>query len=626
MDVEFIEIRDFLAAHHPFDLLPEEVLGQLPRHLSVRYFRRGTPCLPDDADQSYLYVVRRGVIELHDAHGELVGKLAEGDLFPWHCRPQGHPEPLFSGTAAEDTLVCLLSCADLDRLRRQHKAFSDHFEHTIAERLRNALYRIKEGSATGPGGSPGGMTVRVSDLLNRPLVAATPDTSIRDAARIMTEHRTSALMLMEGERLAGMITDRDLRSRCIAAGLPSASPVREVMTQNPHTIAADTLGFQVLIAMTRLNVHHLPVLDGDRVIGVVSTSDLIRFQSANAVYLVGNIHKAQDLATLVPISAEVPQLQVDLVAGGASADQVGQAISAVTDAFTTRLLQLAEAELGPPPVPYAWLAGGSQARREQSFHSDQDNALLIVDQVGPEDDAYFAQLTDRVNAGLAACGYDYCPGEVMARNPKWRQPLRIWRRYFTDWIERPEPRALMLANVFFDLRPVYDPGGLFEALHRHVLECSSANRIFIAYMAANALRHRPPLGFFRHFVLIHGGEHDHTFDLKYRGTVPVVDLARVHALSAGIGPINTIERLQAGVQVRVLSRDGAANLIDTLELIGTLRMRHQARQIRAGHQADNYLSPEELSSPERGHLKDAFSLINTMQEALGQRHQAARFA
>jgi len=230
MDVELIEIRDFLASHHPFDLLPDAVLGQLPRRLSVRYFRRGTPCPPDDTDRSDLYIVRRGAIDLRDEHGELIGKLAEGDLFPWHRRPQDHPEPRFSGRAVEDTLVYLISCAELDRLRGQHRDFSDHFEHTVAERLRNALHRIKAGSATGIGG----MTVRVSDLLSHPLVAATPDTSIRDAARIMTEHRTSALILMAGEGLASMVTDRDLRSRCIAAGLPYTTSVREIMTQTPH--------------------------------------------------------------------------------------------------------------------------------------------------------------------------------------------------------------------------------------------------------------------------------------------------------------------------------------------------------------------------------------------------------
>jgi CBS domain-containing protein len=622
MEVELVEIRDFLAAHHPFDLLPPEELERLPKRLSVRYFRRGTPFPPADDDQSYLYIVRRGALELRDGRGELIGKLAEGDLCPWPCRPQDYPETLVSCNTAEDTLVYLISCADMERLRERHQAFCDHFERTVAERLRNALDLIKERSAIGTGL----MTVRISDLLDRPLVSCTPDTSIREAARAMTERRISSLIVMDGQRLAGMITDRDLRSRCIAAGLHYEDPVRRIMTENLRTAEAETLGFQALIAMTRLNVHHLPVLDGNRVVGVVTTSDLLRFQSANAVYLVGDIYRAGDLDTLVQISTKVPELQVHLVSGGATADQVGQAVSAVTDAITARLLELAEEQLGPPPVPYAWMAGGSQGRREQSSHSDQDNALLTADHAKPEHNLYFAALAEMVNQGLDACGYYDCPGDVMARNPKWRQPLRIWRKYFTNWIERPEPMALMLASVFFDLRPVHDPEGLFEELHGHVLEHSRANRIFVAYMVVNALKHRPPLGFFRNFVLIHGGDHDHTFDIKHRGIVPVVDLARIYALSAGIPQINTIERLERAAEVKALSRDGASNLIDALELIGTLRMQHQARQISRGEKADNYVSPDQLSSLERGHLKDAFSVIHTMQEVLEQRYQTGRFA
>jgi CBS domain-containing protein len=465
MDVELIEIRDFLASHHPFDLLPDEVLDRLPKQLSVRYFRRGTPFPPKDADQSYLYILRRGAIELRDERGELISKLAEGDLCPSPCRPEDHPEALFAGSTAEDTLAYLISCADLERLRDQNKDFADHFDHTVAERLRNALNVIKEEPSSGAGL----MTVRVSDLVGRSLIYCTPDTSICDAARIMTRDRVSSLVVMDDERLAGMITDRDLRSRCIAADLSRREPVRKIMTENLHTTEVDTLGFQALITMTRLNVHHLPVLDDGRVVGVISTSDLVRFQSANAVYMVGDIHKAQDLETLVQISSTVPELQVYLVTSGATADQVGQAVSAVTDAITVRLLELGEAKLGPPPVPYAWMAGGSQARREQSSHSDQDNALLIADHAKPEDDEYFAALANFVNDGLDACGYFYCPGDVMAKNPKWRQPLRIWRKYFTNWIERPEPMALMLASVFFDLRALHDPEGLFGLLYWYLL-------------------------------------------------------------------------------------------------------------------------------------------------------------
>lgn len=621
MDIELIEIQEFLASHPPFDQLPAETLERLPKRLSVRYFRRGTPFPPVDAEQPYLYVIRRGAVELRDPQGELLGKLAEGDLCVMPCRPEKQGPPI-SGNTAEDTLAYLLPCSDLAQLRAGHPTFAEHFEQSVTNRLRKALDVMTDTPSSGSGL----MTVQVGDLVRREPITTTPGTSIRAAAQIMSEHRVSSLLIMDGERLAGMITDRDLRSRCVAAGLSPERPVSEIMTERLHTVQAGTLGFQALITMTRLNVHHLPVLDEGRVAGILSTTDLTRFQSSNSVYLVGDIHKAKNLETLVQISTKVGELQVNLVNGGATADQVGQAVSAITDAITLRLLEFGEAELGSPPVPYAWMVGGSQARREQSSHSDQDNALLIADHMKPEDDAYFAALATYVNDGLNACGYVYCPGDVMAKNPKWRQPLRIWKKYFTTWIERPDPMALMLSSVFFDLRPLRDPEGLFEEIHDTVLAHSKANRIFIAYMAANALKHRPPLGFFRNFVLIHGGDHDHTFDIKHRGTVPIIDLARVYALSAGIDEINTLERLRAAAETEALSREGAANLVDAAEFIGTLRMRHQAQQLRRGEKADNFLSPDALSPLERGHLKDAFILINTMQESLGQRYQAGRFA
>ncbi|WP_295430570.1 DUF294 nucleotidyltransferase-like domain-containing protein [uncultured Thiodictyon sp.] len=619
MDVELVEIQEFLASHPPFDKLPPETLERLPKRLSVRYIRRGSVFPPLDADQPYLYILRRGAVELRDAQGDLVGKLAEGDLCDMACRLGGNAVPM-KGSTAEDTLVYLLPCTDLTALRAQHAHFAEHFDQSVAHRLRRALDAVTNAPASGAGL----MTLRVGTLINRALVTATPETSIREAAQVMAEHNISSLLIMVGEHLAGLITDRDLRKRCLAAGLPSDRPVREIMTERLETVNVDTLGFEALITMTRLNVHHLPVMSGGKVAGILSTTDLTRFQSSNSVYLVGDVHHAKDLDTLIEISSKVGELQVHMVNGGATADQVGQAISAITDAITRRLLEIAEAQLGSPPVPYAWMVGGSQARREQTSYSDQDNALLIADHMKPEDDAYFAALASIVNDGLNACGYVYCPGDVMARNPKWRQTLRIWKKYFNTWIQRPEPMALMLSSVFFDLRPVHDPEGLFEEIHDQVLNLSKDNRIFIAYMAANAVKNRPPLGFFRNFVLIQGGEHDHTFNIKHRGIVPIIDLARVYALSSGITETNTLERLRTAAGINALSKDGAANLSDAVEFVGTLRVRHQAGQLRRGEKADNFLSPDELSPLERGHLKDAFLLINAMQESLAQRYQTGR--
>lgn len=621
MDIELVEIRDFLASHPPFDQLPGDVLDKLPKALTIRYFRRGGDFPPKDAEQPYLYIIRQGAVELRNDEGDLLTKLGEGDMCTHPCQQNTLVMP-FTGSTVEDTLAYILTCDELNKIKSDHEVFREHFDHSVSERLKRALRTMKEP----PNQSSNLMTMDVGELAAPRVVSTGPDTSIQEVAKLMAEERVSSILIMEDEKLLGMVTLRDLRTRCLAVGLPYERPIREIMTEKLQMIEQSTPAFQALITMTRLNLHHLPVMDDGRVVGVLTTTDLVRHQSANAVYLVGDIYKAKKVTVLAQIGQRIPDLQVHLVATGATAEHVGQAVTAVTDAITKRLLQLGEEQLGAPPVPYVWITCGSQARREQTSHSDQDNAMILSNEMEPEHDAYFAALAKFVCDGLDACGYYYCPGDVMATNPKWRQPLRSWRRYFSAWIEKPEPMSLMLSSVFFDMRPVGGDESLFERLQPMILEKSKKNRIFLAYMVSNALKHRPPLGFFRNFVLISGGDHAKTFDIKHRGIVPIVDLARVFSLSEGLEEVDTIHRLKRAAKTSAVSKDGGANLIDAFEFVATLRVQHQVRQIRAGLKPDNYISPEELSPLERSHLKDAFSLIATIQETLGQRYQAGRFS
>jgi CBS domain-containing protein len=621
VDVELLEIRDFLRAHPPFDALPDGVLETLPKSLSVRYARRGTVFPPADADGRCLYVVRQGAVELRDARGELAMKLGEGDFYDAVCRESA--ESVFAGTCTEDTLLYLLPCATVDGLRRQHESFGEHFEASLTLRLKKALRALQEAPAAGAG-SLG--AIQVGALVGRAPICVSPDASVREAAQCMTEHRVScALVTAADGQLLGLVTDRDLRTRCVAAGLPYDTPVRAIMTAEVHTVSPNTPGFQALMTMTRLNVHHLPVVSGERAVGVITTTDLVRHESANAVYLVGDIRKAASVDVLAALSRKLPEMQVQLALSGASAAQVGEAVAAIADAIAVRLMELAELAHGAPPVPYLWVAGGSQARREQTSHSDQDNAIILADDARPEDDAYYAAVAGFVNDGLHACGFVRCPGDVMASNAEWRQPVRRWRQYFDKWINQPEPKALMLSSVFFDLRAVRGPAGLLADLQADNLARSKDNKIFLAYMAGNALTHRPPLGFFRNFVLIAGGEHHKTLDLKHRGVVPIVDLARVYALAEGLPQVNTLERLQAAAGSLSLSREGARDLEDAWHFIATLRLRHQAGQLRRGDPADNFLAPNSLSAMERSHLKDAFAAIATMQTTLERRYPSGRF-
>jgi CBS domain-containing protein len=621
MEIELVEIRDFLAQRPPFDVLPEEQLNQLPKHLDIRYLRRDSNFPPRDGQRSYIYVLRSGAVELLDEEDNLVEKLGEGDIYTTECQLIDFGRAI-RGVATEDTLLYQLPCSHLKALRKAEPAFDRQFTDSIRDRLKQAVRALQNNNDVS---SIAQMTVEVSHLLKKTPVAIDANSSIREAAKLMSDKNVSSVMIMDDGSLAGLITDRDLRKRCVAAGLPPGEPVSQIMTADLETIQENTLAIQALMTMTRLHVHHLPVMRNSQVVGMLTATDLARHQTTNSAFLATDVRKAETVEELATISERLPELQFQLANSSASALHIGDAIASITDSLTSRLIEMAEAELGPAPVPYVWMCGGSQARREQTSHSDQDNALLISDEMKPEHADYFEKLAMRVTDGLNACHFVYCPGDAMASNPKWRQTLSAWRKYFNTWINKPDPMALMLSSIFFDLRPVHGDKELFNELQMEVLEKTRGNGIFTAYMAANALQHRPPLGFFRTFVLIHDGAHDDTFDIKHRGIVPITDIARVFALSQGLKPVNTTERLQAAAETPILSREMGENLVDALEFIASMRINHQAEQIRKGIPSDNYLSPDDLSDLERRHLKDAFRVIQDMQETMDNRYQGGRF-
>lgn len=612
MDIELIEIRDFLKKYHPFDLLPPEALENLPNAIEVRYARRGTVMFSPGDENAYLWVVRTGAVETIDPEGHLLARLSEGECFGVRALLRG--QAVNRCEAIEDSLLYLLPVAQFNRLRDIHPQFSFFFDPMGGDRLRSALEHNDDSEADN---SLGLMSAKVRDMLKRTPVTTTSDVTIKQAATLMSEAGVSSLLITNGDSLEGIITDKDLRNRVITKGLSFDQPVSAVMTPNPISIDAEDYLFDAMLSMSRNNIRHLAVIDHGKIAGVVTTTNIIQKQTTSIVYLVGDIYKRSSLSDLKEAVDQVPNMVMNLVDNGATAHNIGHVVSTVTDAIAARMLQLGEKKFGPPPVPYAWIVVGSEARHEQTALSDQDNGMILDDSY---DEAihgeYFKSLAKFVSDGLDECGYIYCPGFIMATTDKWRQPASVWKSYFAKWIDSPEPEALLHSSIFFDMRCVYGEEALYTGLRNFVLKKSAGNRIFLSFMARNSLSHQPPLGFFKNFVLIRGGEHDHTFDLKHNGVVPIIDLARTYSLDAGMVEVNTEERLRVAVEKKIISQDGANDLLDALEFISITRLRHQANQIRRGEDADNFMAPNDMSNFERSHLKDAFNVVKSMQTAL----------
>ena len=613
MSIELEEIAEFLKQHHPFDLLPDDVIESLPKRLTARYFRAGTKVLSPEQQCLHLYIIRTGGTETRDPNGQLLARLSEGECF-------GVRAMFRKGRAAnnittlEDSLCYLLPEKDFHDLAGKYPQFNYFFAQMGGDRLRRGMQMIESRDDD----QLKLMSVKVADLIARDLVSIDRSATILDAGKLMCDERVSCLLITQnGDEIAGIITDRDLRNRVIAQARSFDEPVTAIMTDKPISIHPDDYAFDALLTMTRNNIRHLPVLKDGKAVGMITTNNLLARQSLSAVYMAGKISKLNDPADMAKVIAQVPELLSHLIEAGATSQNAGHIVTTLSDAATVRLLQLAEEKLGPPPVPYVWMAGGSQGRQEQTAISDQDNCLILDDTYVEETHgAYFKALAEFVCDGLNDVGYIFCPGDMMAKTAEWRQPAKVWQNYFNKWIEQPEPKALMLCSVWFDLRPIHGTKSLFDDLHRVIVSRAKDNRIFQAYLVGNAMTHHVPLGFFKNFVMIRGGEHDSTLDLKHNGVVPIVDLTRIHALANGVDEVNTFDRLRAVKAFPSISTQGASDLLDAFEFISITRLKHQVRQIRQGHAPDNFLHPESLSAFERTHLKDAFSVIKNLQSAL----------
>jgi len=613
MSIELEEIAEFLKQHHPFDLLPDDVIESLPKRLTARYFRAGTKVLSPEQQCLHLYIIRTGGTETRDPNGQLLARLSEGECF-------GVRAMFRKGRAAnnittlEDSLCYLLPEKDFHDLAGKYPQFNYFFAQMGGDRLRRGMQMIESRDDD----QLKLMSVKVADLIARDLVSIDRSATILDAGKLMCDERVSCLLITQnGDEIAGIITDRDLRNRVIAQARSFDEPVTAIMTDKPISIHPDDYAFDALLTMTRNNIRHLPVLKDGKAVGMITTNNLLARQSLSAVYMAGKISKLNVPADMAKVIAQVPELLSHLIEAGATSQNAGHIVTTLSDAATVRLLQLAEEKLGPPPVPYVWMAGGSQGRQEQTAISDQDNCLILDDAyVDATHGAYFKALAEFVCDGLNDVGYVFCPGDMMAKTAEWRQPAKVWQNYFNKWIEQPEPKALMLCSVWFDLRPIHGTKSLFDDLHRIIVSRAKDNRIFQAYLVGNAMTHHVPLGFFKNFVMIRGGEHDSTLDLKHNGVVPIVDLARIHALANGVDEVNTFDRLRAVKAFPSISTQGASDLLDAFEFISITRLKHQVRQIRQGHAPDNFLHPESLSAFERTHLKDAFSVIKNLQSAL----------
>jgi CBS domain-containing protein len=605
------DIAEFLRAHPPFDSLDEETLTRVAESAEIEFHAARATILDSDDVAEFAYVVRRGSVELV-IEGRMLDLIGEGEMFGYVSLLAEGP-PGFVARAAEDTLVYRIP-ANVIRPVLERPAFLRFVTREMNERV-----RFLAGSHPEPPQSSAGRPV--GELIRAPALVCPPETSVQEAAVRMAEDGATCVVV-EVEDGLGIVTDRDIRTRVVAAGASPETPLSEVMTAPAWSVSADRTGTDALLEMLDHGIRHLPVLTPDRrLLGVLDDVDLMANERRAPFRLRASIARGADAKSVAEAAAELPDTIIALFDAGLASGAISRAIASIHDAVTRRMIDFAQQDLGDPPVPYTWMATGSFGRFEPFPSSDVDSAIAWD---GPDDDAeirrWIAALADHVLEGLRACGFAPDTKGAVASNPLFARSVDEWERAARTWVMEPDRnRGLLLLSVVVESEAIWGPSTIEDRLARAFVH-GPDRRLMLRRLAAAALAERPPTGFFRNMVLHSGGERRGVLDIKRRGLLPVESLARWSGLRAGVSAASTRARLKASVDARTLSTDDAANLRDAFELFSALRMEHQVEQLRQREDPDDLIEPKSLPPLTRTSLKEAFRAVARVQRGVANEY------
>lgn len=597
----------FLRAHPPFDQLDPAAVERVAAAAELERYHAGETVFAQGAESvRYLRVVRDGAIEIV-ADGEVLDVLGEGELFGHASMLSGFPTG-FAARAAQDS-----SCYRIGGEIAQALLSAPQGLRFVARSLLEEPTELHM-LAREPGRNTADQPV--GDLIRGEPAVCGPETTIREAAQRMSAGPGTAVVVDLGPRGFGILTDRDLRTRVVAAGISGEEPVSAAMSAPAYTCTPDRPAGAILLEMFDRGLRHFPVVSaGGAVLGVVEDVDLVAARTRSSFYLRQRIATAATDMELVTVSRELAPMVISLHDARVASANVMAVYAVCVDALTRRLLELALARRGGVGAEFAWLALGSQARREALPSSDVDSAIVWFDAMGENENetrSHLVELAREVLSGLRACGLRMDENGANADAAPFVRSVSSWQGLARSWIADPtQEKALILSSVIVDSRPVW--GVHTGSPVADTFRLASNYPTLLRLLARFALSHRPSTRLFRGLVVEHAGEHRGRLDLKQGGLVPILDLARWGAISAGVTSATTLERLRVAADAGTLAAEDAHTLRDAFELINNVRLEHQVAQLRAGRRPDDHVDPHEVSALMRAQLRQALRAVASIQ-------------
>ncbi len=631
-------IADFLKAFPPFEWMQTKDLQQLAQACEIIHLEKEQVLFSMHQNtEPFFYVVREGAIGLFvKADDGLVpiDVCDAGDIFglrPFFAENQY----AMTAKANEESLIYALPITVFKPLVTQNEQILNYLLASFASNTRNPLDKENPGKLLSVSETQNSQAIQVP--LFQPIhFTENPFTvkaiaSVQEIAELMTKYKIGSVLIEENNRPIGIITDKDLRSKIATGRFPISASAAEIMSAPVLTITKETSVAEAQVIFLQNHISHLCVtLDGTaetEIIGIVTMNDIFITQANNPAVFLKWIKKAKTGLELKAVRDKLTQLIYDGLKNQTPIQHISKITTEINTAIVTQAIAIALEDVGKAaPVPFAWLNLGSQGRGEQLLITDQDNALVFEDVPAADYEtvkAYFLSLAKKVTEILNAVGYEFCPAEMMASNPKWCLSVSEWKQQFHNWISKPDTETIMLCSIFFDFECVYGARVLAKDITQSIFQDLYQKNLFFAYMGSDALKNPPPLGFFRQLMLEQDGKHKDTFDIKARAIMPLVDAARMLILEKQIAGINnTAARFEALAKAEPENAELYISCADAFNNLMTFRTQEGLKYNNSGR----FIHLESLGKADKLRLKNAFKPIQEVQSVLKNRFNLTYFS
>ncbi|MFM2369111.1 MAG: hypothetical protein RL619_1411 [Bacteroidota bacterium] len=628
-------VADFLKNFPPFSFLHQKDIETLSEQISIIYKEKDSIVFAENEEtHNCFYVVHKGAVTLRNSQeNDILDRCDEGDIFG--LRPLiANENYQMEARTYEESILYAVPISIFKPYALENRAVGNFLIESFASNTRNPYSKSHSGKLYGE--TIGSETLDIDKNLldiqpvkySKKLITCYSTTTAKEIAEIMTKKNVGAILVIEDKLPIGIITDKDLRNKIVTGEFPISTTAGLIMTAPVITYPKKMTVTQAQMAMMKSNISHLCLTkDGTantKAVGILSKHDVMVELGNNPAVLIKAVKRAKKAKQIKPIRASIMQLLQGYLDQNIPMTLISKIITELNDVCIKQVIEIALKKMKtPPPVKFSWLALGSQGRSEQLLHTDQDNALVYEDvpeELKETTKKYFLELATHVNKGLFDIGYDYCPAEMMASNPKWCLSLGEWESLVYHWITNPGKNEVLLSFIFFDYSLSYGDRELVNNLSDFIFENIKANPVFYIHLVSGALQSPSPTGFFRQLLVEQDGAHKDFFDIKRRALMPLTDAARVLILSHSVKSIsNTPERFEKLAELEPHNRE--LYLACSYSYKALLKFR--TKQGLLHHDSGQFIALEALSKLEKIKLKRTFKTIKELQELITIRFNAS---